>query len=263
MFSIIQEAIYPIIHKYNAEFDPKHKKFVERLKYKQFDKVIRLINKQKKIKKAQHIIYKQSYITLNMEPVSYVFTKIRNVYHTCFDVSDEYLILNALTPYYLYKYINKNRHINYIFLTLNYGCNAKIQHHQAGILIDNKNEKIYLIDPNGFPTYFNELFGIDMSYMIEKLLYEYFLELKKFGFNYEYIFTYQWNPNCICLNKIFPDNNYIGSGHCVILTILIFHLINVFNYNPIEIYEMLNKLSDEELLYIIKNYTTTIYKLFN
>jgi hypothetical protein len=245
------------------DYDAKtHKKFVSTLEYKHFDGLLQLINSQNAIKKPSYSIYKMDLKTWETELVDYVFDASGNEYHTCIDVTDGYLVLNTLTPACLAEYIRAHEKMGVVFLSFNYSCAAKEAGHQAAIMINIKTKRIYLMDPNGSPTYFNNIFEANIDVMLEKMLHNYFAELKSVGYEFRYEFIGSWNKGGLYLNGELK-NEYIGSGHCVIWTFILAHLISHNKYsNPIEAYKLLTSLSEEERLYIIKEYTMGVFCLF-
>lgn len=246
------------------EFSDKHKHFIERMPYKQFDNVFQMITNQKPIKNIAYSIYKMDYETMDFEFVAYDLSDIDtdNTYHTVIDISDKHLLLNTLTPACLAEYINDNENNETLFLTFNYYCSAKKEAHQSCIHINTKSKKIYLIDPNGSPDYFNNIFDIDLSFLVEKMLHNYFLELNMLNYNFKYEFIGSWNNKRLAINTNFKET-YIGSGHCVVLTFILAHVISILKCHPLDAYIMLKELSEEELLYIIKDYTSAIFNLFS
>ncbi|CAH6421482.1 Hypothetical protein KVN_LOCUS294 [uncultured virus] len=263
MFSLVHSTLNNFTNICDdVDYCDNHKKFIEKLQFKQFEKILNIINYQQPFLDAEYCIFKYSFEELNLDLVSYIFDKMDNFYHTNVDILDNNIILNIFTPYYLANYLKKNQNIKNIFLTFNYNCGAKNFAHQAGFLIDNNNKKIFLIDPNGSPSYFNNIIGSKIDYIIEKMLYDYFSLLKLFDLNYEYIYTFHWNQKEIYMNKFF-NNDFLGSGHCVILTLMIIYLVNELDKPIDQIYEIFDKLEDEEILYLIKIMTSCVYCLLN
>ena len=259
MFSILEDVILPISNnENNLEYTEKQKKFICTLEYEDFEKMLLILNNQNKINSMEYCMYKQSF-GLEFELISYIFDKKNNLYPIIISIFNNHLILYTITPYCLYKFIQENINNRYIFLSLTYQCEDNFSH-QASIMFDNKSNKIYLIDPNGGPSYFNDYVGINTENLIDHLLEKYFAELKNFGSNYEYIFTEVWNPSKIVINKNF-NNDYIGSGHCVAFTFLLVHIFCILNMEPEDVYKIFESLADEEILYLISKYTSGIYNL--
>lgn len=128
------------------------------------------------------------------------------------------------------------------------------------IYIDVTSNEVYLLEPNGKPSFFNNLMNYDIGKKLETMITNYFNELNIFGTNFKYISVNNWNQKNIHLNKDF-DNHLIGTGHCAILSLLLAHLAMNINMKPKDIYDLLGNLSDEEILFIIKEYSCGIYHL--
>lgn len=261
MFCQLQDAFISITSQgADTEYTEKQGKFVKRLPYKKYEKVLEMLNSQTPIKYKEYSIYKQKYDTLKFEFVSKVSNAKENEYHTVIDSTTDHLILNALSPDCLCNYILDNYSNKHIFLTLNYGSNLHDSGHQASLMIDNENKQIYMIDPNGKSDFFDHIFHQETNFFVENMLSKYFAELGKFGLNYKYIYAADWNPHKISLNKSFK-NACIGSGHCVITSLMLIHLINSFNLNPKNAFDMISNLSEDEILYLIKEYSVGVYAM--
>lgn len=138
-----------------------------------------------------------------------------------------------------------------------YSSDLKDAGHIGFMLVDSEQNCAYLVDPNGKPTYFNNVVNYNVSDKIEEMLYKYF---KCVGV--EYIHSNIWNSNNIVINKNFR-NNYISSGHCSILTIMLSHMICKTDMSPKEIYQILGSLNNYELMFVIKIYSEYVYMLLN
>lgn len=262
MFCEIHNAFDKITSYSNNEQDytPEVKKFIERISYPQFDFIQRKINGQTKLSDREYAIYKLNYTTLECEFISTVTNYDPTEYHTTFDTTDQYLLLNILSPQTLCNYILDNQHTRFIFIPLNYMTMAKESGHIASLVIDNKTQKIYMVDSNGKSTYFDHLLGQKLNQYIELMLLNYVNELNNLGFSYQYIFVNEWNNKEMYFNKYF-DNQYIGIGHCLILTLMISNVMTQFNMDPKDAFELLSQLNDDELLFLIKEYGLGIYNM--
>jgi hypothetical protein len=243
------------------------------LDYNQLHTSLELVNTQIRTKYINYVIYKQQ-ISMNDNKFAYhdfevctFITKLINTnnhdtYHFILNVDGTYFVLNAINPQTLALMIDENKNNRYLFLSFNYGADAIGSGHQAVIMIDIIEKHVYFIDPNGHSSYFDKIFGIKLSFQIEQLVRQYFENFNSFfGHNYTYQFIHKWNPNHMCINKIFNENYEMGSGHCVILSIILSHIISVTKCLPIEGYKLLKSVSDDELLFIAKEYTVRLYKI--
>jgi len=263
MFTQINNTLSSVISFSNScDLTDKMKKFNRTLNYKKFDKLISLINDQSIISNKEYVLYKQKLDVMDFEVESYILEDTNEIYPLIVDAIDDYLLLNSITPNCLAEYIKKNYNLDYIFIPLNYGNNANDNSHQSMIMFDNRNMKIYNIDPNGKSDYFNNIFDNDMSFEIDTLLCNYFSDLKIFNINYEYIYSHVWNNKKIALNISFK-NEYVGSGHCVIFSLMLIHLISVLKISSNKAFEMFSTLSESEILFLIKEYSIGMYNIFN
>lgn len=244
----------------NGDYTEKERNIVKKLNYKKFEKILQILNNQTSITNTEYAIYKMAYNNLKFEFVTQMQGYNEREYHTVIDSTDSHLILNILTPECLANFILDNDKKKYIFLTLNYGSNIHDAGHQSIIFINNSIKKIYMIDPNGRSTYFDSIFNELTNPYVEMMLSRYFSELIKFGLEYSYVDTMTWNPDTMIINKT-TDNDYVGSGNCVVTALMLIHLISVHNFAPEVAFERLSKLSKEELLYLIKEYSLGIYSL--
>lgn len=203
---------------------------------------------------------KLDYDTLDFNLITTVENFFEEDYHTVIDSTDESMILNALSPRYLFDFLMKNVNNNYVFLTLNYGCNIMDSSHQTALCFDTVNKKVFMIDPNGKSDFFDNVFNIQTNKYVEILLSNYISLLSEYGLDYEFLGADVCNPKKYAINKRF-NNEIIGHGHCVITTLILVHLINGLNINPSELYLIMESLDEEELIFIIKGYSLAVYYL--
>lgn len=262
MFCEIQKAFHKITSysRNDQEYTKEVKQFIEKLSYIQFDYIQRSINKQTKLLDREYALYKLNYTTLEFECISLVANYDPDEYHTNFDTIEQYLLLNALSPQTLCNYILDNRHIRFLFLPLHYMSDSKQSGHIASLVLDNNTNKFYMMDSNGKSTYFDQLLSQQMNQFVEFMLISYIEELNKLGFTYKFVSTVEWNIKNIHMNKNFK-NDYIGTGHCVILTLMISHIMVQLNITLKESFEKLSKLTDDELLFLIKEYGQGLYNM--
>lgn len=261
MFSKVQDTLSSITgFAEHGVFDDKVKNTVRRLRYDYFEQILNMISDQQPIKQKEYSIYKLDYDSLKFEHISDVENGSEYEYHTVIDSTDKYLILNALSPTFLCNYVLDNSNKRFLFLTLNYANTLMDSAHQAAFMIDNHQKKIYMLEPNGKCDYFNNVFHQDTSEFVEILLRNYFNQLSNLGLEYKYVHIDKWNHENICINKRFA-NNHIGNGHCVITTLILIHLISINKITPDEAIKIFKNLSDEEILYIIQQYSLGVYNI--
>lgn len=102
------------------------------------------------------------------------------------------------------------------------------------------------------------------TYVFMELLFEEYIKKLNLTFDTDYKFVKidQWNSLRTCLNKTF-ENSTIGSGHCLILTVIFMHYLSITT-DPVDV--AINKfscLNDMELLEMINSYSVGFYDLMN
>ena len=165
------------------------------------------------------------------------------------------IVINALSILTLGNYLSncKNR---YIYLPIDYTCDTKASGHRAILMYDIKLQKVYLLEPNGKPSFFNNVIGnIEME--IELFFEKYTEQLNElFCMNYKYIKTNIWNINNIVLNN--TSNTKLSKGDCLSISLLMCHLITNLEYDPYQLYKSIKGLSDDEFVTIIRSYSMGI-----
>jgi len=189
-----------------------------------------------------------------------ITTNIGNIYHYVIQTDDTSLLFHTLSIDIMFNFIINHTCNNrrYLILSLIMGLSNASQH--TSLIFDLIDCKIYLADPNGKPSFFNSHFKCDMSNKINLLLKSYFIQLKIFDLNYEFISSYIWNPQNVVINKHFT-NSIIDNGHCVITSIMSSHYLYITQLHITVIYNLFFELSNDELLYIINSYMNGIDKI--
>jgi hypothetical protein len=130
----------------------------------------------------------------------------------------------------------------------------------AGLVLDRVELELYLLDPNGTASYFNSVTSLDIVQNIEETLKNYFNLVNLAGYQFEFRFSSKWNSNRFSINNEFKNEN-VGSGHCLILTIMLCHLVNEYNKKPCEAFNLMRNLNTEELLFLITQYYCGLYSI--
>ncbi len=254
MLSVLSESILPKNYEDNDIFDIAHH-HVCRLSYKQEHIIIELINNQIMHHPKKYSIYKQQFDTNTFSLETDYYIK-KTIFPITISLTENNLVLQIISKQDFIDIINNNKN-RYIFLPINYESLNIKDGHRSMFVIDTYTLSTYMIDPNGKPSYINDIVKENVSHEVELLLSNY---IKDTGLNLTYIFTEEWNKKNIYFNGQF-NNNYIGDGHCVCLSYMIIHLMITNNINQIETYNLLNNLEKEEILYMIMTYTQYIYEL--
>lgn len=147
---------------------------------------------------------------------------------------------------------------NYLFLYGHYLLNNKSSTHAVMFYFDLHNKKIYLCDPNGFSTYFDQYIENSSEY-VDGLLYNFVEQLNKLGFDFKYVPQLEWMNKDHYINRNINIQNTIDSGNCYLNSFLIAYFISVGGLKLDEIYKMFSDLTDHEYAYFMSNLTTFIY----
>lgn len=175
-----------------------------------------------------------------------------------FQITDTSIIANVLSVGTLVDYIRKSKN-RYLFLPIHYGCETYNYGHRAVMVIDKKEKHVYLLDPNGIPSYFNTVLELQLENSIEFFLDYYIRQLNDvFSMDYKYIHTNIWNPSKIVLNN--TSNVQMSRGDCLTISLMICQLINNLEMAPGNIYELVKMLTDSEFVSIIRSYSLGILK---
>lgn len=269
------------------DFTPKMKKYIETMGYFKLMKIINLINNQNNNDDNddddnnddnndnddnnyndidEFAVFRQSFVDNKFEFITNVVTDKKNTQHIYdfeINIQDTGLILNSRSALSMGNYIYSNQHNRYLFLPFTYCCYLTENGHLCVIVVDNLYKKVYIVDPNGALSYFNNLLGTNIDSSIELLIKQYFdyVSINYFKpINYEYIPLNVWNNKPICLNYHFGSSD-ITDGHCVVVTLIICHVITLNDSTISTAMEHLNSLSKSELFYILLSYSKGVYNI--
>jgi len=246
-----------------------------------FEKIMQTIMNQKAInkKEASYILSKTGILTGETEVVIEINDDIGNQFHTTLDSDGENIYLHTYSYQDIFNLIeySKKSKLKYVFITLTYSSRFYKSSHVAPLVIDIIKEKVYLFEPNGSASYFNDImsksnkpiidFDIDTNIYVKLLFDNYFNNFNQiFSTKYEFIECSKWNPKGLVINRKFKES-IIGDGHCAIITLLLPHLLSILDYDLKDIYNIVAILSDTELIYLLNGYTSGITeyigKIFN
>jgi hypothetical protein len=261
---------------------------VKRFTVKNMVKTIAMLNQQKMPEaNTEHSIYKLN--IYDGKPEFHVDITTDEEFNS-FQMDDTVIIMNILSTMSIMNFILDNQNNNYTFLPIYFWSNAVEHGHQTMFVIDNKKSKIYLFDPNGKSTFFNDIllrkicgidkkeknfnfekidislkneYYIDVSKYVDLLLQEYIRNINRdFGSVYEYIPSSLWNPHRHVINRIELNKSLIGTGHCVVASVLFVHYLVITNETSdskisadfSSTYYKLGSLTNDELIYLINGY---------
>jgi hypothetical protein len=194
---------------------------------------------------------------------------------------NNHLMLHILSIESLMFYLGDSSEIHnasrYVFFNVSLSSENKDAGHRTCLLIDTHRCEAYLYDPNGNTTFFNNIFSeeatkhgmkytndlyFDGHIAINKLFEGYFDDLKtRLGTTIKFVPSDKWNPNKYVLNPSFSSKVVIGSGHCVITTIMLIHVLHLTQEDLSLVFKELGKLSDEQLIYVINGYSCSVHNL--
>lgn len=267
--------------------DEKTLKKIKCLSNKHFEKLLNILCDQKSPNSmgVELSIYKIDIQTETFNHHINIKSDLRNdEYYTTIQSELNYLLLHILSIESLVTYLieNKSRNKKYTFLPLFIGSEYYDSGHMTCLIFDNDEYKVYLYDPNGRTTFFNDIvidaytkihkikredidkellnsMYINTSDLVDKLIIGYLDKINEvYEVKYNFISSKEWNKNNKVINRNFGDT-IIGNGHCVITTIMFLHYLYTTGSKFENIYSIITNINDEELLYIINCYSNGIY----
>ena len=179
-------------------------------------------------------------------------------------------------------YINSHKTTQFLFFPVVASVEVREESgHALCIIVDNKLGEIYLMDPNGNTSYYDNVLikfsksitglhipdefikdmYIDSSFKINQLMQCYVNDINKYlNSQLKFVPSSEWNPSRGALNRTLPSDT-IQSGNCVTITIFIMHYMSLTNLSLVDTYSTLLKYTDEELSNIINSYSLSIYNI--
>lgn len=265
-----------------------HKK-LRTMSFKHCDEILNMITGQTSINTFDptYSIYKIGIFDQTPIHVTDVTCKIGQMFHTTIQAQETCLFLNSLSILTLMMFLGENsKDLNrYVFVPVIFATEIHEAGHATMLVFDVISKKVYFADPNGKSSYFddlmiiqakktkeewmteelfNEFYGqsyINSEPLIEKLLTFYISELNEsFGLTYEFVPRINYNKMSYSINQSYSKETVIGSGHCVILSIMIAHYLTS-NSDIEHIFADFGKLRVEEKVQLISSYSVGIYNV--
>ena len=258
-FDIFLEALAPLAFNGFNELDKYGEKegyIIATLSMKNEAKILKEFLGQPYLSDPEYSVFQLNIPNNKLETITH-FTEKYNIYPITFQISENSIVINALSIFTLGNYLlaTDNR---YIFLPVDYRCEIKNAGHRATVVIDKEIAKVYLLEPNGRPSYFNNIMG-NIENEIESFFDKYFQQINEmFGTKYEYIKTNTWNPTNIVLNN--TSNVKLSNGDCMTISMILCQIIKTLELNPTTLYNEFKKLSDNESVAIIRSYSIGLIK---
>jgi hypothetical protein len=256
-------------------YDYLHKK-ISTMKFREYESIFNMYTQQTKLKDIfpQYSLYKIDVMTKEFSHHIDIECDIGNMYHTTLQSNSQFIMLHTLCPESIITYISEQKSVRYVFFPVMLAFEEKEVGHCTQLCFDKIMQKVYLIDPNGSTTFFNSMFLdmykkqsgemfydefyqliIDGAPLVD-MLFEGYVKILNDSFGLNYVFEPQtiWNNQCMVLNKSFTDS-VIGSGHCVILSVMVAHFLHLTCCDVNVAFEEFAKLKNKELIYIINSYS--------
>jgi hypothetical protein len=256
---------------------------------------IKTFSHEKLSKMMSYITSQPHYIDTNSTYSMFKIDILTNNMSYCLDFAHDYeseitinsdhryIYFTILSAKSTFDYIcNNPKNFKYIFIPIRLYSNIDDIAHQAIIVFDVHNSKVYFADPNGKTTMFDNILYLyaksncDNDYniykcfddmyinsekLIEDLMKLYIEQINIFSnTKFKFVERNIWNTKASSLNHDY-GSTMIGSGHCVILTILIANYLSNTQCDISKIYEIFENLQDEQIIQIINSYSTGIYEL--
>ena len=219
-----------------------------------YNSLVSISSGQPFIKNPEYSTFTYNFEDDNLELVTSFQPDGNDVYFPMnLNILDDRIVSDCLDIIELMNYLYNCQHLKMVLLPIDYSCDIINAGHVGMLAIYIDSKEVYCVDPNGFPSYFNNILKYNVTQKIESMFAEYFSLA-----GYHYKKTDEWNQHKIAIN-IRYDNNFIKTGNCVASTIMLGHLLCVTELTPKELYLELKKLSNDEMKVIIFKYTTIMY----
>lgn len=220
---------------------------------------------------GQNNIINESYITLTYEketniitisnPIKYIKDDM-NSYSTIHEYKDKntYIQLHSYEEILELLLLNENQ--KYLYIPIGMSSNAHSSGHMCLLIFNMELNIVLYFDPNGFTKYNNNT-------IINKIFDNYIVNLselshKKFTYipQNEWMITSDFNLNAE-YRVTNNDFNYIDSGHCVCITIIIAYLLTHCELDINTIIGKLGKLNEQTKIDTIMGFTDTMYSILH
>jgi hypothetical protein len=259
LLDTINQYISPI-------YNQSSKNIISRMPLSEFNKLLNMYLNQNEKKISEYIMFELNKIDNEVILLhNYSTISDENTYQVIYhDPTDITYIFQAISFLELYELIivNSNR---YVFIPITFSYKDSKIGHATLCIIDKLNLSIRFFDSNGLTK------GLIDSKIVDKFLETYF-DIFNITFNekYTYIKQNDWinsmnatNNKNYTLNKQDLSNNVIQSGHCMIFTLIIAHLLSQEKYELNKIIVELNKLPKQQLLDFVMGYTERAVENYN
>ena len=236
------------------------------------------INQKSPGKNSSYSLYKTDIYSGIFSHHLDIASGVGDSFHATLQCDDRHILLHTLSVDSMMEFLNNNVSQRYVFMPLVFGTEVKEKGHFGVVVFDLKANDVFMLDPNGKTSFFDNIFieyskksgehvyenyekdlYIDGGSLVDKLIEGYVNELNfVFDLGLKYIGSSAWNPKTYVINRTFSNENVIGSGHCVAITTMLIHLLHLSDSSVTDVYEKLGKLSDVHIMEIINGYSVGI-----
>ena len=226
-----------------------------------FDKYLKILNfytNQTHCDVNNYVLFRLNDIDNDVEFVNdYSTFSNSNTYNVVYyDTYDKSYLFQAFGFNNMYEIIISNQN-RYVFVPVMFAIKDNKVGHATMLIIDKQTMMVRFFDSNGLTK------GIINNNIIDKFIKTYF-DIFNITFNETYIYIEQqsWlglqnynEINKYILNSSNLKNNDINTGHCMIFTLIIAHILSKDKFELNNIITELNKIKQNELLDLVMGYT--------
>lgn len=156
---------------------------------------------------------------------------------------------------------NMNR---YVYFPIVFSIPSDNIAHYSVLIFDLHIKQVFLVDPNGNNSFFSKYLGQESELLMDKLFVTYINDMNiVHDIGLEYVPQYTWNPTGRIINRKLNNLLVSDKGNCVILTIMLSHFLSLTQATLDCIFDIFDKLHDDELSIIINMYSKNIFNIID
>lgn len=259
------------------------------IEFEKFENIMNFLTNQKPVRYVSPLfsVYKIDMLTQVPSLFIDMTDSPSNMFYNVVQLDGSNIFLNCLQIDSLANFIkvNSKEGSKYVFIPVVFGSEIDEVGH-ASSLVFNKDDNIcFFLDPNGRTNFFDDslikytkksLEGsmtdaeiklytknliVNTEVLLEKLLEFYVNQMNEFiGTKYTFMSRKSYSPKIVCLNGQ-NDSSVIGSGHCVIVSMLLMHYLSITDESIVDVYNNFGKINYRELIEIINSYSVGFYNM--
>lgn len=235
-------------------YTQKSKDIFSRLPLDKYKLLLNMYSNQNDVTYSDYILFKLEDHHLDVEIVNnYSTISDENTYIVIYyDPAEKSYLFQTFDFTNMFELIISNAN-RYIFVPIMFSLKDSKIGHATMLIIDKQELTIKFFDSNGITR------GYINSNIVDKFFKTYF-DIFNITFNesYTYINQKSWIDTTInnySLNTSELKNQDINSGHCMIFTLIVAHILSKSDYKLNDIISHLNKIKKSDLLDIVMGYT--------